>query len=199
MSFVLGITGGIASGKSTVVNIFRDKDFPIVDGDVIARKVVEPGTSGLEALRQTFGEEILQSNGELDRKKLGKLIFSDAAKRERLNRTLDPFIRKEIERQTMEAKEQSGLVIVDIPLLYEGHYEKMMDAVAVVYVTAEIQLKRLIARNDLSQEEAQNRIDSQLSLDIKKEKADIVFDNCDSREKTQQQVLDWLKNHKFVS
>lgn len=199
MSFVLGITGGIASGKSTVVNIFRDEGFPIVDGDIVAREVVEPNTAGLLALKDTFGEKILQSNGQLDRKKLGDLIFRDAKKRELLNRTLDPFIRGEIKRQTEEAKSQSNLVIVDIPLLYEGHYEKMMDAVAVVYVTPEIQLNRLMTRNDLAESEAQSRINSQLSLDAKKQKADIVFDNCQSIEKTTQQVKVWLRKNKFVS
>lgn len=199
MSFVLGVTGGIASGKSTVVNFFKKEGFPVVDGDIVAREVVEPGSEGLNALEEMFGSEILQKDGSLDRKKLGSLIFQNEQKRQVLNKTLDPFIRGEIEKQTAEAKNKSDLVIVDIPLLFEGHYEAMMSAVAVVYVTPEIQLKRLMNRNDLSEKAALARINSQLSLEQKKKRADIVFDNCNSQERTKEQVLDWLKKNKFVS
>lgn len=199
MSFVLGVTGGIASGKSTVVNFFKTEGFPVVDGDIVAREVVEPRSEGLNALEEMFGSEILQKDGSLDRKKLGALIFQNEQKRQVLNKTLDPFIRGEIEKQTAEAKNKSDLVIVDIPLLFEGHYEAMMSAVAVVYVTPEIQLKRLMNRNDLSEKAALARINSQLSLEQKKKRADIVFDNCNSQERTKEQVLDWLKKNKFVS
>ena len=199
MSFVLGVTGGIASGKSTVVNFLKTEGFPVVDGDIVAREVVEPGSEGLNALEEMFGSEILQKDGSLDRKKLGALIFQNEQKRQVLNKTLDPFIRGEIEKQTAEAKNKSDLVIVDIPLLFEGHYEAMMSAVAVVYVTPEIQLKRLMNRNDLSEKAALARINSQLSLEQKKKRADIVFDNCNSQERTKEQVLDWLKKNKFVS
>ncbi|MFR3685521.1 MAG: dephospho-CoA kinase [Enterococcus sp.] len=199
MSFVLGITGGIASGKSTVVDFFKAEGFPVVDGDIVAREVVEPGSDGLRALEKVFGKTILQNDGRLDRKKLGSIIFQNEQKRHLLNKTLDPFIRGEIERQTLETKKISPLVIVDIPLLFEGHYESMMDKVATVYVTPKIQLERLMARNDLSEEEAIKRINSQLSLEEKKKRADIVFDNCHSQETTRQQVLNWLKRKKFVS
>ncbi|MFC4771675.1 dephospho-CoA kinase [Enterococcus hermanniensis] len=199
MSFVLGITGGIASGKSTAVKIFAENHFPIVDGDVIARKVVEPKTPGLTALIENFGPSILQKDGCLDRKKLGNLVFQDEKKRTQLNQLLDPFIRKEITQQIAAAKKTSELVIVDIPLLYEGHYEKMMDAVAVVYVTPEYQLDRLMKRNSLAPEEAQKRIDSQLSLELKKEQAQIIFDNCGSFEQLRKQVMDWLIKNQFVS
>lgn len=148
MSFVLGITGGIASGKSTVVTLFKEQGFPVVDGDIVAREVVEPDTEGLQALKKVFGSEIIKENGALDRKRLGTIVFQDEEQRNLLNRTLDSFIRKEITKQTEEAKRVSPLVIVDIPLLYEGKYEAMMNQVAVVYVTPEIQLQRLMMRND---------------------------------------------------
>lgn len=199
MTFVLGITGGIASGKTTVVRFFKKEGFPVVDGDIIARKVVEPETDGLKALEKNFGPTILQSNGKLDRKKIGSIIFSDEMKRQLVDETLDPFIRGEISRQIQEAKKSNDLVIVDIPLLYERHYEMLMDKVAVVYVSPAIQLKRLMARNELSEKEALMRINSQLSLEEKKKRADILFDNCDSIETTHKQVLDWLKENKFVS
>jgi dephospho-CoA kinase len=199
MSFVLGITGGIASGKSTVVTLFKEQGFPVVDGDIVAREVVEPDTEGLHALKKVFGSEIIKENGALDRKRLGTIVFQDEEQRNLLNRTLDSFIRKEITKQTEEAKRVSPLVIVDIPLLYEGKYEAMMDQVAVVYVTPEIQLQRLMMRNDFSEKEALERINSQLSLEEKRKRADVVIDNCSSKETTQRQVLDWLKKNKFVS
>ncbi|MDU5510407.1 dephospho-CoA kinase [Enterococcus gilvus] len=199
MSFVLGITGGIASGKSTVVTLFKEQGFPVVDGDIVAREVVEPDTEGLQALKKVFGSEIIKENGALDRKRLGTIVFQDEEQRNLLNRTLDSFIRKEITKQTEEAKRVSPLVIVDIPLLYEGKYEAMMDKVAVVYVTPEIQLQRLMMRNDFSEKEALERINSQLSLEEKRKRADVVIDNCSSKETTQRQVLDWLKKNKFVS
>lgn len=199
MSFVLGITGGIASGKSTVVDIFKSEGFSVVDADIVAREVVEPNTPGLAQLVKVFGDEILLADERLNRKKLGALIFQDEKKRQLLNETLDPFIRGEIERQAKEAEQSSELVVVDIPLLYEGKYEAMMNEVAVVYVTPEIQLTRLIARNNLSENEALGRINSQLSLEEKKKRADIVFDNCGSQETTRQQVMDWLKENNFVS
>lgn len=199
MSFVLGITGGIASGKSTVVDIFKAEGFSVVDADIVAREVVEPNTPGLAQLVKVFGDEILLADERLNRKKLGALIFQDEKKRQLLNETLDPFIRGEIEKQAKEAEQSSELVVVDIPLLYEGKYEAMMNEVAVVYVTPEIQLTRLIARNNLSENEALGRINSQLSLEEKKKRADIVFDNCGSQETTRQQVMDWLKENNFVS
>lgn len=156
MSFVLGITGGIASGKSTVVTLFKEQGFPVVDGDIVAREVVEPDTEGLQALKKVFGSEIIKENGALDRKRLGTIVFQDEEQRNLLNRTLDSFIRKEITKQTEEAKRVSPLVIVDIPLLYEGKYEAMMNQVAVVYVTPEIQLQRLMMRNDFSEKKPWN-------------------------------------------
>lgn len=199
MSFVLGITGGIASGKSTVVDIFRSEGFPIVDGDIVARKVVESGTEGQLALQQAFGSAIIDEQGNLNREKLGKMIFHDEDKRAKLNKTLDPFIRSEIEAQVEKAKKNNQLVIVDVPLLYEGNYQVLMDKIAVVYVTPEIQLSRLMKRNNLPKDEALERIRSQLSLDEKKKRADILIDNCGSQETTRQQVMDWLRINKFVS
>ncbi|MGM0212957.1 dephospho-CoA kinase [Enterococcus sp. AZ109] len=197
MSYVLGVTGGIASGKSTVVKIFREAGFPVVDGDIVARQVVEPGTPGLAALIDVFGGEIITSAGTLNRKKLGNLIFSDAKERQKLNHTLDPYIRDEIDQQINTAKLDSPLVIADIPLLFEGHYERKMDAVAVVYVDQATQMQRLMRRNNLTETEATSRIRSQMSLEEKKQLADFVFDNRGSMEETKHQVIQWLKKQDF--
>ncbi|HLQ40763.1 MAG TPA: dephospho-CoA kinase [Tetragenococcus sp.] len=196
MSFILGVTGGIASGKSTVISIFRQWGFPIVDADVIARAVVEPQTPALTKIVSKFGSEILLADGHLDRKKLGTAIFADKNKRRQLNDLLDSYIRTEIVKQVEQLKEQSELVIVDIPLLYERDYDQLVDQVAVVYVASEIQLQRLMKRDQISRSQAQQKIDSQWSLESKKQKADIVFDNQGTVEQTQNQVVEWLKqNH----
>lgn len=199
MSYVLGVTGSIATGKSTVVNVFKNHQIPIVDGDVVAREVVEPGTEGLAAVVEKFGEDILLATGGLDRKKLGDLVFSQPDERLKLNQIIKPFIRKEILRQIEELKKKYPLVIADIPLLYEAHYEKELDAVAVVYVTPEIQLERLMQRNNYTKAEALNRINSQWSIDEKKQKADIVFDNRGTIEETKLQVEAWLKKQNFIN
>lgn len=197
MSFVLGITGGISSGKSTVVSIFRQWGFPIIDADIIARAVVEPETPGLAKLVAEFGKEILLSDGSLDRKKLGAKIFGDEKKRQKVNALLAGFLQAEISREIEEAKEESDLVIADIPLLYEAGYAPLMDEVAVVYVPAAIQLERLMKRDQISQETAQQKIDSQWPIEEKKQKADIVFDNQGTIEETQEQVVSWLKQNHF--
>lgn len=198
MSFVLGVTGSIATGKSTVIHVFREQGFPIVDGDVVARKVVEPGQPCLAVLTEYFGAEILLDNGELNRKKLGQIVFSDEGKRVKLNELMDTYIRQEITAEIAAGKELSPLVVVDIPLLYEGNYQQYMDAVAVVYVSLDIQLERLMARDGFTKEQALERIESQWSIDKKREMADIVFDNRGSKAETQQQVLDWLKENRYI-
>lgn len=192
VGYVLGLTGGIATGKSTAAVVFRQHGIPVIDGDIIAREVVEPHTQGLRALVQTFGEEILQKDGSLDRAALAKIIFRSEEQRKKLNQLLDPFIRQAIKDQVQQKKAVCSLVVVDIPLLFEGHYEKEMDAVAVVYLPEDIQLQRLMARNQLTFEEATQRIQSQLSIEQKKGLADIVFDNSGSKEALAHQIEEWL-------
>ncbi|MEG0079578.1 dephospho-CoA kinase [Enterococcus sp.] len=195
MSFILGITGGIASGKSTVVNVFKAKGFPIVDGDIVARKIVEPGKPALLAIKEAFGPEVITPTGELNRKKLGDIVFEDSAKRQQLNRIMNPYLRQQIKEEMALAKKQSPLVIADIPLMYEGHYDHYMDEVAVVYVDFLQQKKRLMARDNIDEKTAEAKINSQMPLVKKRELADTVFNNNGSKEETSQQVLNWLENH----
>ncbi|KAF1298671.1 dephospho-CoA kinase [Enterococcus sp. JM4C] len=199
MSFVLGITGGISTGKSSVVSIFEKHGYPIVDADKVARLVVEPGTPGLQAIVESFGSEILTTDKQLDRKRLGKIIFQSEAQRTKLNRLLNPFIRTEILAQIDEKKQQSPLVIVDIPLLYEGHYEASVSKIAVVYIPEAVQLERLMKRDQLTHDEALKRVKSQMSIEEKKQKADILFDNQGTREETQQQVENWIKQFELAN
>lgn len=192
MGMILGLTGGIATGKSTVVNIFKSLDFPIVDADLIAREIVVVGTPALAKIVSVFGSEILHADGSLDRKKLGEIIFSNEEKRKQLNALLSPFLKDAILAQINKKKNEAALVVVDIPLLYEGNYEKYVDKVAVVYVPETTQLARLIKRDGLTESKAKQRINSQLSIEEKKQKADIVFDNQNSPEDTEKAVRKWV-------
>lgn len=197
MGMVLGITGGIATGKSTVVSVFKRLGFPVVDADVIAREIVEIGMPALGEVVSLFGSEILNSDGSLDRKKLGKIIFSDEEKRKKLNSTLSPFLKERILAEITDKKSKAPLVIVDIPLLYEGGYEKFVDKVAVVYIPKTMQLTRLMKRDNLTEKEAQQRITSQLPIEKKRQKADILFDNQNSIEETEKLVEKWVLENKF--
>ena len=196
MAFILGITGGIATGKSTVVDVFRKAGVPIVDGDLIAREIVEPGKPALKALVAAFGEEILTED-RLNRKKLGEIVFNDPAKRQLLDRLLDGYLRGAITDQIKDAAKKAPLVVADIPLLYEADYQQYMDQVAVVYIPKELQLTRLMQRDHLTKDAALQRMKSQLSIEEKRQKADFLFDNQGTREETRQQVLRWLAKKGF--
>lgn len=177
---VIGLTGGIASGKSTVANFLSENGFVIVDADIASRKAVEAGSSGLEEIRTVFGDVVIQEGGTLNRKALGEIIFKDKNQREKLNAIVHPRVR-----DIMEAEKEEGLaldkpVVMDIPLLFENKLEHTVDEVWVVYVPKEVQIERLMARNQLSLEEAESRVSSQLSIEEKKQKADKVIDNSGS-------------------
>lgn len=196
MTYILGLTGGIATGKSTVSRYFSDKGYAVVDADVVARRVVEPGTEGLANIVAHFGTEIIQKDGTLNREKLGAMIFSDAEKRETLNNLLSAQIRRTIMADTETlVNANQPLIVLDIPLLYEAGYETHCDAVMAVYTTEAVQLERLMARNNLTEEEALNRIASQEPIETKKDRADIVIDNNGPLNHTYEQVETWLKNN----
>lgn len=186
---IIGLTGSIASGKSTVSEMLKEKGFPIVDADKIARLVVEPGTSVIKEIAEHFGNEVLHEDGSLNREKLGERIFKNAQDREKLNSIVHPAIRKEMIRQ----KEQwisrgAHTVIMDIPLLFESKLESFVEKIIVVSVTPEIQKQRLIARNSLSEQEAVNRISSQLPMVEKEVGANAVINNNGSIDETRKQV-----------
>jgi len=200
VSFILGLTGGIASGKSTVSEYFKQYGVPIIDADVVSREIVEVESEGLYEIVQNFGDSILTETGELDRKKLGKMIFSDKKKRILLNQILHPAIKNRILSQKKDLeKENVPLIILDIPLLYEANYENEVDEVMVVYVDRDIQKRRLIERSQLTAEEAENRINAQMDLKRKKELADIVIDNSGTLEETYQQVSQWLAYNGYIT
>lgn len=198
MSFILGITGGIATGKSSVVNYIKGLEIPIVDADLIAREIVLPNRPALKVLVDCFGKQIIDEKGHLDRKKLGDIVFNDATKRQQLDELLAPYLQAEIKRQIEQYQGEHALVVVDIPLMYEKGYDEWMDQVAVVYCTPDQQVNRLMSRNHLTSEQAIRRIHSQLPIDIKKQMAEIVFDNSQTLEQTIKQVEQWLTDRKFI-
>lgn len=194
MPTVLGLTGGIASGKSTIANVFKERKIPIVDADIVAREVMRAGQPVVQEIAETFGPDYLLENGEINRKKLGNTIFAKPDKRRTLNQIVQEEIRKEIERQRETLLEEGHpLIVLDIPLLYEGSYEYMVDIVMVTYVDKETQYERLRKRNkELSKEDVKNRVASQMPLVEKAKRADILINNNGTLEETVAQVKAWL-------
>lgn len=186
---IVGLTGGIACGKSTVAKMFAQLGCVIIDADQVAREVVEPGENGHEAIIHRFGPQILHENGELNRKALGDIVFKDKNALADLNAILHPLIRTRMNEKKEEAKQiHPPLIIMDIPLLFESEQKHTVEAVIVVYVPPAEQLKRLMERDQLTAEDAQRRIDSQLPIEDKKKWADFIIDNSGSLEKTREQV-----------
>lgn len=194
-TMILGLTGGIASGKSTVSNYFKSLNIPVVDADKIAREVMKAGEPTVHEIKEQFGEEVLLPNGEIDRKHLGDLIFSSPEKREQLNKIVQEVIRNEILKETNRLlANEPTLIVLDIPLLFEANYDVHVDQIMVVYVDAQTQKHRLLKRNkELTEEEAQNRILSQIPLTEKAKRADVVIDNNGELDHTYTQVDEWLE------
>lgn len=186
---IIGLTGSIASGKSTVANMLKDRGYPIVDSDEIARLVVEPGSPVLKEIEAEFGPQSIKEDGTMDRAAVGRLVFNDHQKRERLNAIIHPAIRKELIAQK-EAHLAAGAqtVILDIPLLFENKLHAYVEKILVVTVSPEVQKERLMSRNQLSEQEAAARIASQLPLAIKEQGADAVIDNNGTIEEAEKQV-----------
>ncbi|MFP5114492.1 dephospho-CoA kinase [Bacillaceae bacterium C204] len=193
MSLVIGLTGGIASGKSTVSNFLKEMDITVVDADLEARLAVMKGESAYFKIIAEFGEDIILANGEIDRQKLGSIIFHQVEKRQRLNDIVHPEVRQRMSDQVEKAKRKNEEVIVlDIPLLFESKLTYMVDKTVLVFVDNETQLKRLIARNNLSVEDAEARIHSQMPLSDKIRLADAVINNNGSIADTKKQLLEIL-------
>lgn len=186
---ILGLTGGIATGKSTVTAMLRERGIPVIDADQIAREVVEPGKPAYESIVRYFGEEILLPDGQIDRAKLGEIVFSDEAERQKLNAIVHPEVRRVMREQAEEAEKNGAtIVFLDIPLLFESRLQHMVDKVVVVYAPAEMQLARMMERDEFDEEQAKKRLRAQWPIEQKKEEADFVIDNTGSREETEKQV-----------
>ena len=193
MTYNLGLTGGISSGKSTVSNYFLEKEIPVIDADLVAKEVVEPRTPGLARVVAHFGSKILTPSGELDRKALGNIVFNDGQKREDLNQILHGEIGEVIEKRINDLKQEGKeLIVLDIPLLFEADYESECDEIMTVFVSEETQKERLMKRDDINEEAALAKINSQMSLIDKALKSDVIIDNEGTIENTLLQVDRWL-------
>lgn len=198
MSFILGLTGSIATGKSTVSNIFKQQKIPVVDADLGAREVVKTGTEGIKRIEAGFGKKVIASNGSLDRKALGEIVFQNPSELKKLNRILGDLIAIWIQSEKEKYIDQGvPLVVLDIPLLFESGYDQDVEKVMVVATTPAIQLDRLMQRDQIDARTAQQKINAQQSITDKILKADFVVDNNGSKENTRHQVLYWLEKQGF--
>ncbi|XP_068161783.1 dephospho-CoA kinase domain-containing protein [Antennarius striatus] len=189
--FLVGLTGGISSGKSTVSSMLRELGCPIIDADVVARKVVEPRTPAYSRIVAHFGSDVLLENGEIDRKKLGQIIFVDEEKRRLLNAITHPEIQKAMLKQILFYFIRGyRYVVLDVPLLFETRrLTQFLNHTVVVYCDPATQLSRLMQRDGLTQEEAEQRLAAQMPLNEKRGLANHVIENSGSREDTHRQVL----------
>ena len=193
MGKIIGITGGIASGKSTVTNFLRQKGFEVVDADALVHQLQKPGGRLYQILVEHFGEKVLLEDGGLDRPLLASLIFSNSEEREWSKETQGQIIREELGSLRDKLAQTEDVFFMDIPLLFEQDYAAWFDETWLVYVSHDVQLKRLMKRNHLSKESAEVRLASQWSLEEKKKLANHLLDNNGSRDQLVSQVVKLLE------
>ena len=188
----VGLTGSIAVGKSFVTSVFAELGCHVLDADQTAREVVAPGAAGLKAVAEAFGEEVLAPDGTLDRERMASIVFADEAQRQRLNHILHPFIiarQDEILRE-WETVDPDGIGIVDAALMIESGGYKRFDKLIVVHCRPEVQLERLMLRNNLPLAEAQRRIAAQMPQEEKQKYADYLIDTSDGFEPTRKRTIE---------
>jgi len=186
---IIGLTGGIASGKSTVATELRKQNVPVFDADEVSRNAVAKGSKGLALVAEAFGAEYLTSDGEMDRAKISQLVFSDKEALKTLEGILHKIVWDEAEAFLAEAREQKAkLAVLDVPLLIETKWHERVDLVWLVAVSKEQQIKRAMIRSGMTEEEVKVRIAAQMSLEDKKKFADVVLDNSGALEETLAQV-----------
>ena len=193
MGKIIGITGGIASGKSTVTNFLRQKGFEVVDADALVHQLQKPGGRLFQILVEHFCEKVLLEDGELNRPLLASLIFSNSEEREWSKETQGQIIREELGSLRDKFSETEELFFMDIPLLFEQDYASWFDETWLVYVRRDTQLDRLMNRDQLSKESAETRLASQWPLEEKKKFATYILDNNGSREQLLSQVVTLLE------
>ena len=186
----IGLTGSIATGKSTVTNMLKELGAFVIDCDKTARDVVAPGTRGLAKIEEVFGKDVVAADGSMDRVYIGDLVFRNPEMKKRLENILFPLIFEALDEELLRLERAGAtpVVFLDMPLLYEVKYDSYVDEVWLVYVPFEVQLSRLMKRNGYTKEEALLRIHSQISVDKKKSLAQQVIDNSGTLEDTKEQV-----------
>lgn len=194
---IIGLTGGIGAGKSTVTEILTKKGYPVIDADRIARKITEKGSPVLEKIAESFGKDMILPDGELDRKRLASLVFSDSEKRLRL----EAITTKEIVRiiseklEQMKSQGQLGLVFVDAPLLFESGADRLTDLVWTVDADISVRIQRVCTRDGASPQEVRERIDAQMSSSQRAERSAEVIDNSKGKDELCRQVKELLKKY----
>lgn len=195
---LIGLTGGIATGKSTVSAMLKKAGAIIIDADRIARAVVKKGLPAYREIVAQFGTEVLLPDGEINRTLLGDIIFKDHLKKQLLNSIVHPHVKKEVNRQIkqIEKKHRQAVVILDIPLLIEAGMHDDLSEIIVVYAPQDAQIKRLMQRDHISEADALARVKSQMPIEEKKQQATLVIDNSGSIDHTREQTLDMFRRLK---
>ena len=189
---ILGLTGGIGTGKSTVVNMLKGKGIPVVDTDLISREVIEYPEI-IEKIKLEISNEVFDFNNKLDRKKMSEIVFENQEKLKKLNEIMHPEILKKMWLEVEKLKKNHKIIVLDIPLLFEINMEKEVDKILLIFASKEIQLKRIMERDGRSREEAIKIINSQMPLYKKREKSDYIIQNNDSLENLEKKVEKILK------
>lgn len=198
MTMIIGITGSIASGKSTVTNYLRKQGFQVIDADAIVHELQAKGGKLYDILVDFYGEKILAPNGEIDRQALSEQFFSDKTVRAEVSALQNTIIRQELLARRDDLLQKHEVVFMDIPLLFELDYRSQLDQVWLVYLDPAQQLERLMKRNNYTEEQAKKRIAAQLSLEEKKKLADQVIDNSGELSATYEQLDDLLEEIRHV-
>ncbi|BCK49225.1 dephospho-CoA kinase [Streptococcus dysgalactiae subsp. equisimilis] len=185
---MIGITGGIASGKSTVVAMIKEAGYQVIDADQVVHQLQEKGGRLYEALKQAFGNEILKEAGDLNRKKLSEMVFSNPSHMATSSAIQNQIIKEELAAERDQLAQSQTVIFMDIPLLIELGYQDWFDAIWLVYADAQTQLRRLMARNHLREVDAKKRLSSQLSIEEKRPYASLVIDNSGDMETLRKQV-----------
>lgn len=195
---LIGLTGGIATGKSTVSAMFKKAGAIIIDADRIARAVVKKGLPAYREIVAQFGTEVLLPDGEINRNMLGDIIFKDPHKKQLLNRIVHPHVNEEVNRQIKQTQKThpNAVVVLDVPLLIEAGMHNNLSEIIVVYAPQDIQIQRLMQRDRISEADALARVQSQMPIEEKKQQATLVIDNSGTIENTRRQTLDIFKRLK---
>lgn len=194
----VGLTGNIASGKSSVARVWRSLGAPVIDADVLARRAVEPGSPGLRAIRERWGQEVLTGSGELDRAALRRVVFADPAERERLEGIVHPAVAALRDEEVRRVEERGEPVVVaDIPLLFEVGMQSQFDVVVLVDAPEEVRLERLVRDRGLDADEARSMIRAQMPAALKRAGADRVIENDGTLEELERRAAEawaWLRS-----
>lgn len=196
MKRIIGITGGIASGKSNVCNVLSNMGYPVINCDEISKKLSIKGEALYNVIKEHFGDEYLLDDGELNKKKIAQLIFNDSASKILLDSITHPIIIEEVKRQIYEHSDD--IIFVEAPLLYEAHMETMFDKIICVFLSKKFQVERLMERDKIDEDYALAKIHSQMDLYLKKSLADYVIDSKGTFDETKNQVEKIIKEIKEV-